>query len=265
MSNDNNIIVIQKKNKGHHGHHGGAWKVAYADFVTAMMAFFIVMWILAQSQEVKQQVAAYFKDPVGFSTKKGKYILDGGGGSKKSLQVGPDISKPSAGEGASTAEAQRLQREKLEALSQEIMKELSNAPEFKDLLDKISIQFDEQGLRIEIIQTDDVFFEIGNAKLKKNATALIKKIGERIAGLNNKVTLEGHTDARPFPGGGFGYTNFELSSDRANAARRALQFGGVKLGQIDEVRGYADRKLRNPKDPYDSQNRRITILVKYMK
>jgi chemotaxis protein MotB len=257
---DNQIIIINKKGKGHGGHHGGAWKVAYADFVTAMMAFFIVMWILAQSQEVKQQVSSYFKDPVGFTTKKGKYILDGGGGSQKAIMLKPELAA-SGGKGKEEGVAQ--QRQKLEEVSQEIMQEISAAPELKELLDKISITFDEQGMRIEIIKTDDVFFDIGGATLKKAARDLLTIIGKNLAKLNNRVVVEGHTDARPYPGKGFGYSNFELSSDRANSARRALMLGGVNIKQFDEVRGFADTKLRNPKDPYDSQNRRITILVKY--
>lgn len=258
-SNDQNIIIV-KKGKGHGGHHGGAWKVAYADFVTAMMAFFIVMWILAQSQEVKQQVSAYFKDPVGFTSKKGKYILDGGGGSTKAVMIRPELASSGS---KGNAEAIAQQRQKLEEISQEIMQEIASSPDLKELMDKISITFDEQGMRIEIIKTDDVFFDIGGSTLKKAARDLIATIGKKLATLPNKIVVEGHTDSRPYPGKGFGYSNFELSSDRANSARRALMLGGVNINQIEEVRGFADKKLRNPKDPYDAQNRRITILVKY--
>jgi len=159
----------------------------------------------------------------------------------------------------------QIQRQKMEATGQELMKELSNVPEFKELLKKITIEYTEDGMRIEIIETDDVFFEIGTSKLKRAAAELLKKIGENLAKKNNKIVLEGHTDSRPFPGSGFGYTNFELSADRANASRRGLLAGGVTNNQIDEIRGFADKRLRDAKDPYSASNRRISILVKYDK
>jgi len=256
---EGNIIIVKKIVKGGGGHHGGAWKVAYADFVTAMMALFIVLWILGQSPQVKQAVSAYFKDPIGFTTNKGKFILQGGGGTQKSI-VPMEVNVQRAEQ-----QLKQIQRQKMEATGQELMKELSNVPEFKELLKKITIEYTEDGMRIEIIETDDVFFEIGTSKLKRAAAELLKKIGENLAKKNNKIVLEGHTDSRPFPGSGFGYTNFELSADRANASRRGLLAGGVTNNQIDEIRGFADKRLRDAKDPYSASNRRISILVKYDK
>lgn len=232
-------IIIQKKKKGHAGHHGGAWKVAYADFVTAMMALFIVLWILGQSAEVKESVAGYFKDPVGFSSKKSRSVLNGKGASIMDLNLKTQM------------EQKEAERQKLTQMGEAIIHDLSESPEFKDLSDQIKIEFVEEGLRIEIVESfDDIFFEIGTAQLKPHAQALIKKIGAELQKLQNKIVIEGHTDSRPYSGNGVGYTNFELSSERANSARRFLTEGGVKQEQIDEVRGYADKRLRNTNDPY---------------
>ncbi|HEX2866334.1 MAG TPA: flagellar motor protein MotB [Ignavibacteriales bacterium] len=245
-------VIIQKKKKSHGGHHGGAWKVAYADFVTAMMALFIVLWILGQSEEVKQSVSSYFKDPVGFSSKKGKFILDGKGPSPVSMNLQSEMS------------AKELEKEKLTRMGQALYNEMAQSPEFKDLINQVKIEFVDEGMRIEIMESfNDIFFEIGTAELKPKALSIIQKIGAEIAKLPNKIVIEGHTDSRPYSGNGVGYTNFELSAERANSARRALTAAGVKQDQIDEVRGYADKRLRNKENPLDVTNRRISIIVKY--
>lgn len=255
MSEDGPII-IKKKNKGHGGHHGGAWKVAYADFVTAMMALFIVLWILGQSQEVKEAVSGYFKDPMGFSTKKGRGLLDQKGGNKMI-----DMSLQQASSSADQKAAEKIEMAKM---GQAIVNELSSSPEFKDLMDQITIEFVDQGMRIEMMESSqNVFFEIGTAELKSSALALLEKIGAQLANLPNQVIIEGHTDSRPYSNSGLGYTNYELSADRANSARRALIMGKLPEKRIDSVVGYADQRLRNISDPYDITNRRISIIVKY--
>lgn len=249
--NDSPPIIHKKKKKSHGGHHGGAWKVAYADFVTAMMALFIVLWVLGQSEEVKEAVAGYFKDPVGFSSGS-LNLLDG----QQNNIVDLDMQN----------EALRLENEKKELakMGDEILEELSENEEFKDMLDQIQIEVIEEGLRIEMIESaDDVFFEIGTAHLKPDAYKILQKIGSQIAQRKNKIIVEGHTDSRPYSGDGTGYTNFELSSERANSARRALTSGGVTEAQIDEVRGFADKRLRNVNDPYSALNRRISIILKF--
>lgn len=253
MSDGGAPIIIKKKNKGHGGHHGGAWKVAYADFVTAMMALFIVLWILGQSEEVKESVAGYFKDPAGFSTKMGRGILDQKGGNKVlSMQMSADI------------QSQSMQREAMQKMGEAIVSELSTSPEFKDLLDQITVEFVDEGMRIEIVESaSDVFFEIGTSDLKRNALLLLEKVGSQLAQLNNQVIIEGHTDSRPYSNDGLGYTNYDLSSDRANSARRALIMGKLPEKRIDSVVGYADQRLRNTQNPYDVSNRRISIIVKY--
>lgn len=251
LNQDGNPIII-KKGKKDHGHHGGAWKVAYADFVTAMMALFIVLWILGQDASVKAAVANYFKDPVGISDK-GKNLLDGKAPSILELDLQNEM------------EQIERQKRELTKMGESMINELSDDPNFSNILDQIKIEIVEEGLRVEIIDSeDDIFFEIGTAELKPETRNLLKKIGEQLTRIPNKIVIEGHTDARPYLGSELGYTNFELSTDRANSARRGLLLGGLNSTQIYEVRGYADRRLRDSNDPYSVVNRRISIIVKYL-
>lgn len=248
---DKTPIIIIKKNKKTHGHHGGAWKVAYADFVTAMMALFIVLWIMGQDADVKEAVASYFQDPIGFSNR-AKNMFDG----KTSSMVNPGLEEE--------VKRKALEKERLTKMGEEIILELEDDEKFKELLDQIKIDIIEEGLRIELIDYGrDLFFEIGTANLKQNAKLLIEKLGSILSRINNKIIVEGHTDSRPYTGDGTGYTNFELSSERANSARRSLIIGGLPDSQFSEVRGHADRLLRDPKDPLNETNRRISIIVRY--
>lgn len=248
-------VIIQKKKKGHEGHHGGAWKVAYADFVTAMMALFIVLWVLGQSEEVKKAVSEYFQDPVGYGDK----VKKGKGGiipEQGSAFIDLDMK--------AKLERQARERKEMAEIGEAIEKELTQNPDFKDLSDQISIEFVEEGLRIELMESlNNVFFEIGSSQLNSKAVDIINKIGTQIAKLNYSVIIEGHTDSRQYSGGPLGYTNYELSAERANTARRTLVAGGLKERQIEHVRGCADKKLKNIQDPYDVVNRRISIIVKY--
>jgi chemotaxis protein MotB len=251
LGEGNGPIIIQKKKKGHEGHHGGAWKVAYADFVTAMMALFIVLWILGQSEQVKQAVSGYFKDPVGFESKS-RGMLNGKGAAIMDMNAKAEM------------DYKEKEMQKLASMGEVLSQELKANPEFKDLMDQIKIEIVDEGLRIEIQDSyKDVFFEIGTSELKPSAQLLLERIGGELAKLPNMVIVEGHTDSRPYSGNGRGYTNFELSADRANSARRALTTGGLSPVQFDEIRGYADRRLKNKQDPYDITNRRISIIVKY--
>lgn len=249
--------IIIKKGKHGHGHHGGAWKVAYADFVTAMMALFIVLWIMSQGNEVREKVAQYFKNPIGFASGKGIGITEGK--EKVVPNVVDDKRQPE-----NTALEKEAEKEKLKQMSEEIVEELKNSAEFKDIAQFVEMTITEEGLRLELVESsNDVFFEIGTSRLNTKAQQLLKLIGNEFSRQQNKIVIEGHTDARPFQNGGVGYTNYELSADRANAARRAMQAGGLADGQIAEIRGYADKKLKNPNDPFDLVNRRISIVVKY--
>ena len=245
--------VIKKIKKSKGGHHGGAWKVAYADFVTAMMALFIVLWVLGQKPEVVEAVAGYFKDPVGFSTKS-KILIEG-----KANPI-PDIKKNDEG---SLREAEKME---LEKLGEKLNQELRSDTKLLGLADQVKIEIVKEGLKIELTDSEkDVFFEIGTSDLKSNAKSLLQKIGSEISKIPNKIIVEGHTDSRQYNNIGTGYTNFELSSERALSAKRALVGGGLQEKKIDEVRGYADTRLRNEKDPFSFLNRRISITVKFIR
>jgi chemotaxis protein MotB len=244
------VIIIRKKGHGKHGHHGGAWKVAYADFVTAMMAFFLVMWIVGQSEDVKAGVAGYFRDPGAFA-EGGRGVLPGaengttGGGQPMGMT---DL------EAAKSA---------LEQAAEEIRRALAALPEFEDVKDQVEITLTDEGLRIELREApDDGFFDSGSAAVKPSTVAMLKVIAAQLGALPNKVAVEGHTDSRPYSAESGTYTNWELSADRANAARRILEDSGTQLGQIEAVRGFADTRLRKPDDPLDAGNRRISIVVR---
>jgi chemotaxis protein MotB len=248
--NDNAPRIIKKKKHGHGGHHGGAWKVAYADFVTAMMALFIVLWIVGQSKQVKAYVAHYFKDPGAmFENTKGGGLFEG----ESVLGM----------EQVLDDQLKRAEKEKLEKLAEEMIQELSGTPQLAHVIGQITIEIVNDGLRIELLdKSESFFFDIGTAKLKKEAVQVLTAIADEIDRLPNHIIIEGHTDSRPYSQGN-GYTNFELSADRANSARRVLVQGGVQFSKIDEIRGYADSRLRNKEDPFDISNRRISIIIKF--
>ncbi len=244
-------VRILKKKKGHGGHHGGAWKVAYADFVTAMMALFIVLWIVGQSKQVKQAVAGYFKDPIAYEKEVKKM--------KESQSVQP------MNEEQIQREIQRREEEekkKLEEMGKQILRTISEDPRLEQLSQQIVVEPVKEGLRIELLdKSESFFFDIGTATLKPEAVKVLTIIAKEIGKLPNQIIIEGHTDSRQYSTI-VGYTNFELSADRANSARRVLQVQGIRKDQITEIRGYADTRLRNKKDPYDVSNRRISIIIK---
>ncbi len=250
--NENELPIRIVKKKNHHkGHHGGSWKVAYADFVTAMLALFIVLWILNAGDDVKQAVAGYFQDPSGYlESYRSGGILDGARG-----MPGSD---PTIEELIRQVQEQRLMR-----MGESIIEELQKSPRGMIFLDQITFQIVDEGLRIELLETSEsFFFDIGTAELQADAIGVLRTIAKEIGELPNKVIIEGHTDRRQYSTI-VGYTNFELSVDRANSARRVLATNGLRENQIVEVRGYADRKLRNKEDPYDASNRRISIIIKF--
>jgi len=251
-SNEQNVpIRIVKKKSGHGGAHGGAWKVAYADFVTAMMALFIVLWIVGQSKQVKEYVAQYFKDPGAFM----ENTKGGGAFEYNKLSVGDRM----------TEDQLRRQQDSLhlQSMAQEIIQQLSGEKGLQQLAAQVKMEIVKEGLRIELLdKSDSFFFDVGTATLKPEAQAVLEVIARELGKLPNKVILEGHTDSRPYSRSD-GYTNFELSADRANSARRLLVTHGVDSKRIDEVRGYADTRLKNSKDPLDVTNRRISIVVKF--
>jgi chemotaxis protein MotB len=232
------IIVIRKKVKGHGGHHGGAWKVAYADFVTAMMALFIVLWLLASSEEVKKAVGGYFLDPMG----QGKMQGSANAGIGDALSV--------------TKEDMSKLQEKLE----QAMREL---PEMKGLEKNVQITITQEGLRIELLEKEGgLWFESGSSSLSNNGREMIAMLGMNLKSMSNRLVVEGHTDAKPYPSTK-GYTNWELSADRANTARRVLLESGITEERVAQIRGFADVQLRNKTDPLDPANRRVSVIVQY--
>ena len=251
----NQPIIIVKKKVGHGGHHGGAWKVAYADFVTAMMAFFLVMWILAQSDAVKESIQGYFQDPVGFMKSSGKGLMDGSASPlKQRLQQQADVSSNVQG---------NLQA--LTNTAQNIRNAIDQMPEIGKLKDFIDIELIPEGLRIELAEVSTNpdstnFFNMGSSKLKPISQLILTAISKELRLLPNRIVLEGHTDRTPFTSKA-DYTNWELSADRANSARRYMEDAGLREGQVVEIRGYADKYLKFPKKPNDPRNRRVAIIV----
>jgi chemotaxis protein MotB len=231
-------IIILKKKGGHGGHHGGAWKVAYADFVTAMMALFIVLWLLNSSKQVQEAVGGYFKDPTGTSKKVGSNM---------------------AGSGQNFT----LTRDNMPKLKQQLQQAIQQMSDFETLKSHIEMTVTAEGLRIELSESaKGTFFDSGSAKLNADGAELLNTLAQELGQLPNKLSIEGHTDSQPYaPTAAYG--NWELSADRANAARRVMQASGIRADQVMQVRGFADQRLRKPDAPLDPANRRISLIVQY--
>ena len=238
MSAKTQPIIVIKKKGGHGGHHGGAWKVAYADFVTAMMSLFIVLWLMGSSEKVKRAVAGYFNDPKG---------------------TGSQLGTTMTGTGATVSQ---LDTKDLEKLKEKLDEEIKARKELEKLSKQIEIKVTPEGLRIELIEDKNgTFYELGSAKLSQNGQTLLSLLASELKTLPNLLLIEGHTDSTPYSDQN-GYSNWELSADRANSARKILQQDGVRSNQVTQVRGYADQMLRIKDNPTDPSNRRISILVK---
>jgi chemotaxis protein MotB len=274
---DNGAIrKIIKKKGGHGGHHGGAWKVAYADFVTAMMALFIVLWIVSQSRSTKEAIAGYFKDPSNFSKggspgglqNKGSLGMLSKGGDPVVVARQPSESTPSdASEETQKPLGDKEQdRIHLEEAAEQFRQVIQRVPTLQALQGQIRIEITPEGLRVQLIEGNrDSFFDLGSSRLKPVTRQLLAAIVHEVSALPNQVIVEGHTDARPYSGSARqDYSNWELSTDRANSARRAMEEAGLRRNQISRVIGYADQHLFNPTDPFDTANRRISILVQYL-
>jgi chemotaxis protein MotB len=232
------IIIIRKKG-GHGGHHGGAWKVAYADFVTAMMALFIVLWLMNSSQKIQVAVGGYFKDPNGTASKAGTSL-------------------------AGTGESLPLKKEDMAKLKEQLQDSIQKMNDLDKLKNNIEMTVTAEGLRIELLESaKGTFFDSGSAALNKSGQELVALLAAELGQVPNHVSVEGHTDAKPFSGKS-SYSNWELSSDRANAARRLMQQAGLRSDQVSQVRGFADQRLRNLKDSLDPSNRRVSIIVQYI-
>lgn len=256
-------IIIKKKKAHGHAHHGGSWKVAYADFVTAMMAFFMVMWILGLSDESKAQISGYFNDPLGYAKTAPM---------SRNIVKFPGTPITQAG----TVKNQgvdiiRNNKKQVIMVMNKVMQALENAGkggqqsnvgkgDLKKMLESVTVEMTPEGLRIEFREDKGaVFFESGSSILRPEARALVAQIAPILEDAGRPLKIEGHTDAVPYARRD--YDNWDLSQDRANALRRQLMTGGVASNQFLSVAGYADTRLRNPDKPESSVNRRVAILL----
>jgi chemotaxis protein MotB len=238
MSTKPPIIIIKKKG-GHGGHHGGAWKVAYADFVTAMMALFIVLWLMNSSKPIREAVGGYFKDPSGTAAKAGSAMR----GSGESLNVSKD---------------------NMQDLKEALQNSLRQVPNIDKLKNHIEMTVTPEGLRIDLLESAaGTFFNSGNAEPSIDGKGILTSLAKELGNLPNKIAIEGHTDSKPYAqGANFG--SWELSANRANAARRLMQQSGIGENQVMQVRGFANQRLRKPDAPLDPSNRRVSLIVEYL-
>jgi len=230
------IIIVKKVVAGHDEEHGGAWKVAYADFVTAMMALFIVLWLLSASEKVQKAVGGYFQDPTG-----------------KGRQTGTTA--------AAVSETLTLNQDQLQKLKEKLDQAMKQLPTFKNLQNQIRMMITAEGLRIDLLETQrGLFFDAGNPTPTTAGKDLLRLLANELVKLPNKIAIEGHTDSTPY--GRRDYSNWELSADRANAARRILVESGLEDHRISQVRGFADQRLLFKNEPVNPKNRRISIIVR---
>ncbi|MDZ4785674.1 MAG: flagellar motor protein MotB [bacterium] len=330
MADAKPIIVIKKKG-GHAAHHGGAWKIAYADFVTAMMCFFMVMWLVNTASVVtKENIASYFRRPGIFEEGSGTPLMIGqagiledaftpakkfkagtqggnndvtdpgvrgeeegklsskGGDENLHKEVEKDVKKGiemqfSAPEGevnpekVALPEAENIenadkiemvpsagQQQEFQQTAEEIKTLIAGSPELQDLLGVVDVKLEADGLNIEIIDTEKTsMFLLGSAKILGEAEAAFGKLASIISKLDNRIDIVGHTDAKPYARELTGYSNWELSTDRANTARRVLQKDGIDSTRINSVIGMADRLLKKRENPLDPSNRRISLKIRF--
>ena len=275
MSDDSQQpIIVKRIKKGGGGHHGGAWKIAYADFVTAMMAFFLLMWLLGSTAKGDLEgIADYFATPL-------KVALQGGSGAGDASSVikggGTDLTRTAGqvkkGEikaekktinlQALKAEQERKERQKLGELKEKIEKAMEANPALRQYKSQLMLDITTEGLRIQIVdEKNRPMFDLSSAEVKPYMRDILREIGAALNEVDNRISLSGHTDAKPFAGGSRGLGNWELSASRASASRRELVTGGMADEKVLRVVGHASTILFDKADPYNSQNRRIAIIV----
>ena len=268
-------IIIKRVKKGGHAAHGGAWKIAYADFVTAMMAFFLLMWLLGSTAKGELQgISDYFSSPL-------KVAMAGGDGSGNSSSVipggGNDLSKvhgqvrrsdtdseKARRQSIDTARAERAKQdaERIKTLQAKIDALITENPRLNEYKSQIRIDVTPDGLQIQIVDDQNrPMFDSGSAMVKPYMPDILREIGAALNGVENRVSLAGHTDAVPYSNSDRGYSNWELSSDRANATRRELVAAGMPDAKLGRVVGLAASDLLEPDNPRSAANRRITITV----
>ncbi|MEL4014686.1 flagellar motor protein MotB [Dryocola clanedunensis] len=258
------VVVRRRKSKGHGGgHHGGSWKIAYADFMTAMMAFFLVMWLISiSSPKELAQIADYFKTPLSAAITGGQRIADSsspipGGGDDVTQQQGEVKKNPDIDELKKRMETNRLKR-----LRVELDQLIEADPKLRALRPHLQIYLVQEGLRIQIIDSQNrPMFKNGSAEVEPYMRDILRSIAPLLNDIPNKISLSGHTDDLPYARGELGYSNWELSADRANASRRELMYGGLTDGKVLRVVGMASTMRVTDRGPDDAINRRISLLV----
>jgi chemotaxis protein MotB len=275
MSDDSTRpIVIKRKKVIAGGAHGGAWKIAYADFVTAMMAFFLLMWLLGSTAKGDLAgIASYFQNPVKVSMAGGSGSGDAtsvlqGGGKDLTRQTGQvkqgevEKKKTTSFSKEAQAEFRRKETQKLETLKADIEKMIEKSPQLAQFKKQMLLDITSEGLRIQIVDEQNrPMFDSSSADLKPYTREILRQIGNSLNGVTNRISLAGHTDAAQFAGGERGFSNWELSANRANASRRELVIGGLNDAKIMRVVGLASTVLFDKNDPLSSINRRISIVV----
>jgi chemotaxis protein MotB len=296
--NERPIIIVKRRKKGVEGHHGGAWKVAYADFVTAMMAFFLVMWLVtAVSKDKRAAIFEYFKNPSmesGKSVKPAPGQMGPGGASTSPINLGGGLDamrsqasrKPDIGaapnlaireqiadpnldqnptkaetEAQARAQVQAAEHKQLETLMEELKEAVSKSQALEPFKDQLLLDITPEGIRIQIVDAQNrPMFDVGSARLRDYTQSILHELTPYLSSVPNRISITGHTDVRPYPGQG-GYSNWELSADRANAARRALVLAGLPDEKIARVVGLSSSVLFDKQDPQNPINRRISIVI----
>lgn len=264
-------IVIRRGPTRRRRAHGGSWKLAYADFMTALMAFFLLMWLLGSINSHQMEgIAAYFRTPLkaallgGSKSGENRSVIPGGGpelvrddGTVARAPLAPLAVSDDAARPAADAEGETLQ-----AVRTRIETQFAHSDALKPFLPQILVDVTSEGLRVQIVDTQNrPMFANASAQVQPYMRDILRQLGHTLNGLPNHIVLAGHTDATQYAGGQTGYSNWELSSDRANASRRELLAGGMAPEKISRVVGMADTRLLNSADPYDPHNRRISIIV----
>lgn len=281
---DERPIIVKRIKKISGGHHGGAWKVAYADFVTAMMAFFLLLWLLnAVTEEQKKGIANYFRPTIAFQNASATFaVLEGqaqpmatmtGGAAVQSdvddpEQTDPTQPEPAVNDGTkpvdleeAAATVAQAEEKQLQQIKEEVKKAIEAAPDLKDLEKSLKIDKTDEGIRIQLLDQEKVsMFPSGSAVMNDRSKELLEKVAQAVRNLPNKIEISGHTDATPYTGGG-SYSNWELSTDRANASRRVLVESGIDTSRLKTVEGKADTDPFVKENPLDPQNRRISIVL----
>ncbi|KJV25046.1 flagellar motor protein MotB [Aquitalea magnusonii] len=255
-------IIVKRIKKGGHGHHGGAWKIAYADFVTAMMAFFLLMWLLGSaSQGTLNGIAEYFKTPL-------KVAMSGGDGAGDATSVvkggGNDLTKKAGQVNKSSKEQERkvLEKQALDNLQQKIQSSVEQSQVLKDYKNQMKLEMTPEGLKIQIVDEQNrPMFDSGSSRMLPHTRVLLQQLAQQLNQLPNRISISGHTDATPFGNGQNGYSNWELSADRANTARRELVAGGLQDDKVMRVVGVAAANPLIKSNVFSPENRRITIVV----